>query len=428
MLSKMAAFIREQQMIAPGEQIIAAVSGGADSVALLFALHLLRDTMPFSLSAAHFNHHLRGEESERDENFVKSLCDRYDIPLYLGGGMVIPGEKGLEAAAREARYAYFRTLPGKIATAHTADDNAETVIMHLIRGTGLKGLGAICPASDGLIRPMLTVTRREVEAFLAEYCLPHVEDSSNGGDDFLRNRIRHSVMPLLRQENPKIGENLSAMALRLRLDEDYLAKAASGTIPGVAALRQMHPAIRRRHLERFLKECGLRDLEQTHIARAEALVFAENPSARANLPGGLVIARRYDQLVQLMEAVPLETRELPCPGESVLPQLGLRVVCTPAEDICREENKFVFVPRGRVILRPRQTGDRLRLWAGSKSLKKWMIDRKIPAALRDCIPVLADDAGVIGVYGMGMDVSRFADSLPAVCVRFEALDASEDAQ
>ena len=166
MLNKLLGTIRKYDMIAPGDEIVCAVSGGADSVALTFAMYLLKDKLDIRLSAAHFNHHLRGEESDRDEKFVKEFCDRYDIPLYLGGGEVKPGKKGLEAAARDARYAFLRSLPGKIATAHTADDNAETVLMHLVRGTGLKGLGGIAPVRGRIIRPMLEITRRQVLEFL----------------------------------------------------------------------------------------------------------------------------------------------------------------------------------------------------------------------------------------------------------------------
>ena len=216
MLNKLRAFLKEQALLSPGDKVIAAVSGGADSVAMLFALYLLRDELGITLEAAHFNHHLRGAESDRDEAFVTDFCGRYCIPLHLGSGRIVSGKKGLEAAARDARYAFLRSLPGKVATAHTADDNAETVLMRLIRGTGLKGLGAIAPVSGNVIRPMLTVTRDDVEAFLEEYALPHVEDSSNAEDDFLRNRIRHGILPLMRAENPRIGETLSAMALLLR--------------------------------------------------------------------------------------------------------------------------------------------------------------------------------------------------------------------
>ena len=249
MLNKLRAFLKEQALLSPGDKVIAAVSGGADSVAMLFALYLLRDELGITLEAAHFNHHLRGAESDRDEAFVTDFCGRYCIPLHLGSGRIVSGKKGLEAAARDARYAFLRSLPGKVATAHTADDNAETVLMRLIRGTGLKGLGAIAPVSGNVIRPMLTVTRDDVEAFLEEYALPHVEDSSNAEDDFLRNRIRHGILPLMRAENPRIGENLSAMALLLRQDEACLQAMIPEEQGGdVSRLKAMEPALRRRTL------------------------------------------------------------------------------------------------------------------------------------------------------------------------------------
>ena len=184
-------------------------------MAMLWAMWLMKDQLKITVEAAHFNHNLRGEESNRDEAFVVAFCKNHNIPCHVGAGKVEPGEKGLEAAARNARYAYLQSLPGKIATAHTADDNAETLLLHLVRGTGLKGLGGIAPIRGNLIRPMLTVTRREVLDFLDRHKIPYVTDSSNETDAFLRNRIRHHVMPLLRQENPRIGENLSKLAKAL---------------------------------------------------------------------------------------------------------------------------------------------------------------------------------------------------------------------
>ena len=286
MLNKLRQFSREQDLIRPGDKIVCAVSGGADSMALLWALYLLKEEWDLDLAAAHFNHRLRDEESDRDEAFVRDFCEGYGIPLHVGSGTVIPGKKGLEAAARDARYAFLSALPGKIATAHTADDNAETLLMHLVRGTGLKGLGGIAPRRDNLIRPMLSITRTDVEAFLEEYAVSYITDSSNNGDDFLRNRIRHHVMPLLKEENPRLSQNLSAMALRLRLDEEALSRQATFEgAPQVEVLRNMAPAVRTRALEKFLKDSGVKEPEAVHIRQAEALVFSENPSARANFPG-----------------------------------------------------------------------------------------------------------------------------------------------
>ena len=417
MLNKLLEFIRRYGLISPGDRVICAVSGGTDSVALLVALYLLRENLGITLEAAHFNHRLRGEESDGDEAFVKALCDRYEIPLHLGSGQIVPGKKGLEAAAREARYAFLRGLPGKIATAHTADDNAETVLLHLVRGTGLKGLGGIAPVNGRVIRPMLTVTRREVELFSAEYALPHREDSTNATDLFLRNRIRRKVMPLLAQENPSLAETMSTMALGLREDEKYLSQMAGEALPAVTELREMHPALRVRALERFLKENGVPEPEKRHIALMEQLVFSDKPSARADFPGGVVIARRYDTLEALGEAQPLPERVLE--GSLELPELGLRAVCVAAEEIVNTPDTFTVVPRGKMIIRSRCPGDRILLSGGTKSLKKLFIDRKIPARQRNQIPVVCDEAGILGVYGIGADRNRIPQTLPAVTIRFE---------
>ncbi len=391
-------------MTAPGDTLICAVSGGADSVALLFGAYLLQEKLGFHLEATHFNHGLRGEESDGDEAFVRELCHRFDIPLHVGRGAVMPGKKGLEAAAREARYRFFATLQGKIATAHTADDNAETVLLHLVRGTGLKGLGGIAPVRGNILRPMLNITRAQVLAFLEEYHLSYRTDSSNNGDDFLRNRLRHHVMPLLKEENPRLAENLSAMALRLRLDEEALAQAADyDELPDVAVLRALSPAIRARMLERFLKENGVKEPEAEHIALAEQLVFSEKPSAKASFPGGVTIGRVYARIQRVIEdAAPYGP-----------------IVCKPAEKIVNSPYCFTVQPQGEIRVRSRQAGDEIRLAGGTKSLKKLFIDRKIPAHLRDQIPVVVDDMGILGVYSIGTNLDRAAKALPALQIRFE---------
>ena len=413
MLNKLHAFLKEQALLSPGDSVIAAVSGGADSVAMLFALYLLRDELGITLEAAHFNHHLRGAESDRDEAFVTDFCGRYDIPLHLGSGRIVPGKKGLEAAARDARYAFLRRLPGKVATAHTADDNAETVLMRLIRGTGLKGLGAIAPVSGNVIRPMLTVTRDDVEAFLEEYALPHVEDSSNGTDDFLRNRIRHGILPLMRAENPRIGENLSAMALLLRQDEACLqAMIPEEQVPDVSRLKAMEPALRRRALERFLKAQGVREPEQIHILQAEQLLYHWSPSAAMQFPGGVTIGRQYDRLVRLECAPELPETRLSVPGETCIGEK--RFVSEYATDLEERPDSVLVCPVGALTVRSRRSGDTMRLPGGTRSLKKMYIDRKIPASQRAAVPVLADDRGVLAVFGIGTDIRFRPDSLPAV--------------
>lgn len=423
MQNKLAGFLRQQNMLSPGDTLICAISGGADSVAMTFAFYLLKDQLGINLEAAHFNHHLRGEESDRDQKFVEDFCAGYGIPLHLGGGEIVPGKKGLEAAARDARYAFLRSLPGKIATAHTADDNAETVLLRMIRGTGLKGLGAIAPVSGNVIRPMLTITRAEVEEFLAEWSLPHVEDSSNGEDQFLRNRIRHRIMPLLYEENPRIGEKLSQMALGLRLDEDCLESAAAVDSPDVETLKSMPLALRRRWLARFLQENGVREPEEPHILAVEGLLTSSNPSARVNLPGNVTIGRVYDRLARVEKEKTPDCVPLACPGTA---EFGsFRITCFPAEEIRNDINVFTVAPQGPIVIRSRREGDSLRLPGGTKKLKKAFIDRKLPAAQRSGIPVLCDEAGLLGVYAIGVNRDRAAQALPAVTIIIERINEGE---
>jgi len=420
MLNELLSMIRQYDMLRPGDKVVCCVSGGADSVALLFALHLLSAKLGITLEAAHFNHQLRGEESRRDAEFVRELCRGYGIPLHMGEGRVVPGKKGLEAAARDARYAFFHTLEGKIATAHTADDNAETVLMRMVRGTGLRGLGGISPVRGRIIRPMLTVTREQVKAFLEEYCLDHVEDSSNGSDAFLRNRLRHRVLPELTAENPKFARNLSRMALRLRQDEQALCRETDFS-QGLAldAVENLSEGEVSRVVGAFLEYCGVREPESAHIRQAKRLLYSDNPSARGDFPGGVTLCRQYDRLVAVGHQEVLPERTLNNPGVTEFPELGFRVICQPAQSLENGPDRFTVVPVGALRLRPRQSGDRLRLPGGMRSVKKLFIDRKIPAQQRQRIPILADEEGILGIYGIGTNRDRQAQGLPAVTVRLE---------
>lgn len=416
MENKLLAAIRRYGMLRPGDRVICAVSGGADSMALLWGMWMLREKLGITVEAAHFNHRLRGEESDRDEAFVRRFCHHHDIPLHIGTGEVTAGKKGLEAAAREARYAFLRSLGGTVATAHTADDNAETVLLHLLRGSALRGLGGITPVQPGLIRPMLDITRQEVEGYLQENWVSHITDSSNATDRFLRNRLRHHVMPLLQQENPQLCRNLSSMAQRLREDEQALQSLSRVDEPAqVAQLRAMEPALRRRALEDLLRRWGVVEPEARHIAQAENLVLCENPSAHARFPGGVTVRREYGALVSGGEAPPIE--EMPLPPDGCVELEGLRICCHPAPALPGE---LTVYPRGPMVVRSRREGDMLTLSGGTKSVKKRLIDAKIPRHLRSRIPVIADEAGVLAVWRLGADCSR--QSGGGVAIRFEEIE------
>ena len=189
-------------------------------------------------------------------------------------------------------------------------------------------------------------------------------------------------------------------------------------------LRQLPSALRSRMLEHFLRQMGVAEPESNHIALAENLVFSDNPSARANFPGGVTLGRQYDRLVPLSQSENIHLL-LPENGSVELPDLRLRVVCSPATQIINTADIFTVCPEGQLYLRSRQSGDNIRLSGGTTSLKKVFIDRKIPAAQRQQIPVLCDSRGVLGVWSVGVNLNRIANTLPAVTIRFETLELNQ---
>ncbi len=414
MQNKLLSFIREHDLVQPGDTVFCAVSGGADSMALLGAMSLLKEKLGIHLEVAHFNHNLRGEESLADETFVRNFCLERGIRCHVGSARVQAGEKGLEAAAREARYAFLEKLNGKIATAHTADDNAETLLMHLLRGSGLNGLGGIAPVRGKIIRPMLTVTRQDVLAFLENQQIHYVTDSSNETDAFLRNRIRHHVMPLLKEENPSIAGNLSATALRLRQDAQLLDSLAQPTTE-VQALRQMPPALQARVLAKLLVNFGVKEPEAAHVEQLRKIVNSPNPSAWGEFPGEVVVGRCYDTIVKLERQLPLGEYPLMCPGRTEIPELGLRVVC---EEPHAADGMAVSIC-GALVLRSRRMGDTISLSCGTKTLKKLFIDAKIPAMQRERIPVIADEQGVVMIPSLNL--CRDSQDSPTWVIRIETM-------
>lgn len=424
MEKKVLRWIREEGLIAPGDDVTVAFSGGADSVALLRCLHILTPELKITLRAAHYHHGLRGAEADRDAEFCRRLCAQWGIPFRLGRGDAA-GEaartgRSIENAARTLRYAFLeQTAPGLIATAHNADDNAETLLLHLLRGTGPRGLGGIPPRRGRILRPLLSCTRAEILTFLEREGLSHVEDSTNLTDDCLRNRLRHRVLPLLRQENPNLAGTLGRTVALVRAEDEYLSRLAAEARRdcrreggySCAALLALDPVLRRRILTAALWELGLENPSLVYVEALEALLTAP-PSARLQLPEGHTACRVYDLLCfDPAPAVPepWET-ELILPGETPLPGgLGtIRASVTKSLNFS-QKNLTTFALKYDMIstldrrVRSRRSGDRLRLSGGSKPLKALMIDRKIPAARRGSLPVLTADGSVVAVFGLGAD-------------------------
>ena len=400
--------IKKHQMLSPGDHLVVALSGGRDSMALLHLMLSLREQLSVTVSAAHYNHNLRGEESLRDEAFVREYCREHEIPLAVGSGDVsgyaAEHGVGIEEAARLLRYDFLLSLEGKIATAHNADDNLETLLMHLIRGTGLHGLGGIPPVRDRLIRPLLTVERAAIDAYCLSNHIPYVEDSTNREDFCLRNRLRHQVLPLLRQENPGIAGDLSRLSLLLREEDAYLAQEAAKLMEAclregglsVAALLELPEIMQRRILRQFLSQVP--ELSESHIEAARNLLHSPSPSAKLSLPGGNTLCRVYDLLsLNLPTKQEVPSPALLSPGERVI---WGRWEIALEKGICPEKlppGTVALNIEGSVLLRTRLPGDRIRLPGGEKKLKSYLIDCKIPAYLRDSLPVAVFEETIVAV-------------------------------
>ena len=443
MLKTVEAFIREQDLIPAGSTVLCAVSGGADSIAMLHALYRLRDKLDFRLAAAHYNHRLRGAESDRDAKFVAQfvqLCcgehRRSDgtvlpaVPLYTGSGDVAGQARlrgaGIEETARDMRYAFLRDAAGDagadlIATAHTASDNVETILFHLARGSGLRGLGGILPRREEIIRPLLTVNRRQIEDYLFRHSLPHMEDSSNQNDDYTRNRIRHQILPVLEDISPGFLARMADTAALLRADEACLTNLARDladravpregglSIPAEVIAGAPDP-IASRALRLILGRLwgGDQNCSSAHLNALLRLCRGTDPSAQVCLPRATNARRDYEAMLLLprLGPIPLEERPLPLPGVLTC---GPWRISVQAEDYNGQpQGDWEFwldrASTPALEVRARRTGDRLtppgRL---GKTVKKWMIEKKLPRFQRDVLPVLDRGGQVAAVAGLGPD-------------------------
>ncbi len=430
--------IREFDMIQPGDRVLVCLSGGADSVCLLSVLSELSDELDLELFAAHYNHRLRGDESDGDEEFCAALCRGLGVPLFVGSGDVrLEAERrsqGIEECARDMRYEFFyetaASLGGaKIATAHNAEDNLETVLMRIARGTGLKGLCGIPPVRGEIIRPLLYVKRAEIETYLRVNGIPHREDSSNETDDYFRNVIRHRVIPALRESSLDPAASAANMTRLLREDESFLDSLSEKYLNEHPELSASDLASQPFSLSsRVIRKAAGSELSFSHVEAVLKLLKSPDPSASLDLPG-LIVRREYDRLVfgraesstfEPFMILPGEARKIPEAGRIVRAEL-----IESAGEIHKSFTDLVFKSEsvcGNMLIRPRKTGDYIRLSSGSgqKSLKKLFIDRKIPAHLRSSVPVVCDDAGVLGVCGIGTDVrSRAQKGDRVIKISFE---------
>jgi tRNA(Ile)-lysidine synthase len=409
-------------MPAAGSRLLVALSGGADSVGLLDTLHRLAEELDLQIAAAHLDHRLR-PDSGRDRAFCAELCSELGVAFYAGESDVRERARrtgeGLEGAAREARYAFLRSIQGQcgaeaIAVAHTRDDLAETLLLRLIRGSGSDGLAAMTWRRGDVVRPLLAVTRDEVRRHLRQTGRSWLEDPSNADLGFARNRVRHELLPYLESRfNPRARAVLArtaelladeAEALEARARELY-ARAARPELDGIrvetAALRDAEPALARRLLRRAIGAAGGRKgLSRHHVDRVLDLVRRHRPGRRLPLPGGRVACFRTDSV---WFGPPRRPRpfalDLDVPGTVELPD-GSALVAQPCPASERAAGAVMAWPGpGTLTVRTRRPGDRVRLRGRDVSLKRYLLERRVPADRRGELPLVAAGTRVLWVAG-----------------------------
>ena len=434
-------FITQHQMIQPKETVLVGVSGGVDSLALLYALHALRHQLDCQLHVAHLDHGFR-EDSAADAAYVVQQADRLGLPISstrIDVPQLMQEQKlSAEVAARRTRYQFYECVSErigatKIALGHHRGDQAETVLMNLLRGAGASGLKGILPVREGkFIRPLLAFSRKEIEDFVAQLGLQPRRDATNYQLDYLRNRTRLELIPFLESTyNSNLQNILNQTAELLRAESDYLETLAHDAFqacriesctPDTVVLdrrlfREHHLALRRRILRLSVAEVlgEVRDLYFNHFESMLNLIDGEAPNSALHLPNGGEFRRAYNRIFiqkSTNNHVPFEY-EVAVPGHTPLPLLDAEIIATVAEHPINHAaaNKF---PDGKFEavfdldrlqlppkLRQRRDGDRFHPFGmrGTKKLKDLLIDAKIPRQERERVPVLMSGDEIIWVVG-----------------------------
>jgi tRNA(Ile)-lysidine synthase len=428
-------------MIAAGDSILVAASGGPDSIALVHSLFQIAQDQSIPIALAHLHHGLRGAEADRDAEFVarqatamglRLFSDRLDVHAYRRRHRL-----SLEEAARKLRYASLRHMAdrhgfSKIAVGHHADDSAESILLFLLRGAGPRGLGGIAPKRGRFVRPLIDQRREQILAYLEENDIPYVVDSTNADRRFLRNRIRHDLIPQLSAEyNPQLTESLLRLSTIVQAEDrwmDELAekmfeKAVIGEEPerlslSVSRLAALPEAACRRVLRKTVTELqgDLRRIGFRHLEAVGTLLHQKKGTGELHLPRGLRVFRCYDRLEfcqddRLSQAdAPKYRLCIEAPGEFRLPVGGLLLrlsVCGPVDfgRLARSGQQVAFFDMGKfcfpVTVRNVRPGDRFRPsgMAGTQKVFDFFVNRKVPRHLRSSCPLLVCGGKIAWVVG-----------------------------
>lgn len=425
MVEKVISTIEQYQMLKGRTTVIVALSGGADSMALLFILNSIKEKYDINIVAAHVNHCLRGEESDRDEKFVLEYCKNNNIVIKNKRINIKETAQqtfeGVEQCGRRVRYEFFNSLSEKavVATAHTLSDSLETILFNLARGTTLKGLCGIPPVRDNIVRPLIGCTRQEVEDFCEKNNIPFVQDSTNFEDIYTRNHIRLNIIPQFYRINPKFYDAVLRCSNSLLQDEDYLSNLSEALVRDarieegydVNVLVSSHAAVRKRalsyiirkkantlidnksveELDSLLKKEGTLQIHDGVFAQVKAGVLFFPPLQKIEPPWCYDLTeRRYTLFSKMFEIKIVNKKGLE----------NIQIVHNNILDNCFDYDKIY----GKAVIRSRMEGDSIRLRNRNctKSIKKLFNERAIPISERNKVAIIADDSGVIWVEGVGV--------------------------
>jgi tRNA(Ile)-lysidine synthase len=441
LLQRVSGYMSRYRMVERGDKVLAAVSGGPDSIALLHILYLLKDELGITLHIAHLNHMFRGEESEKDAVFVAEAAKHYGLPVTIKSVDVSLYRKqrhlSKQAAAREVRFRFFRETAervgaSKVALAHQGDDQAETILINILRGAGTTGLKGILPVREGFyIRPLLNERRSEIERFCSEMNLAYRQDSSNLKPVYARNRIRLNLIPLLEKNyNPEIVPSLQRLGEICREEDSYLDEMAVKAFQGalleadtgrillsLARLKETPLAIRRRLLRRAWREVtgAAVNLDFQHAEEALELINSGTTGSKAAMPGNVAATRTYDALelkvAQAKKGLAGYLYPLQVPGVTQIQEISVSVcaeILSWAQDqnprdlpTCEAMLDYEKLPP-TLFVRSRRDGDVFHPYGqvSETKLKDFLIKQKIPRAERNRIPLICTPEDIIWVGGI----------------------------
>ena len=440
---KVAEYCAEHDLFPPGVAVLAALSGGGDSVGLLRILMPLRKTFSITLEAAHLNHSLRGVESDEDERFCRELCERWGI--YLTVKRLAPGEiagknGSIETAAREERRAFLELVMKErgltvVATGHTLDDQAETILQRIMRGTGPSGLQGMLPRSAHTVRPLLCVTRNDIRGYLARLRIPFREDATNEDTRFFRNRIRHELIPLLCESySPNITEILSRMAELSRVQESFADGLAHEALDSCCihadshkilleslVFKGYHKVLRQRmvrHCLEMIEGVG-RDTDMDEVERVLGLVG--NGFGVCDIASGIRCEADKGVVTFAAPVVPYDPIPLNLQGETVIPQDGGVVMAENGTGAVDGRNSVVVASGvtdryGVLTVGLTRRGERMTPYGMHKSVKirELLSAASFPGIIRDAVPVIR--AGGVAVWIPGIRSSELLRVSVRKCV------------